>query len=109
MALEDALPDRPLFDNEVETLAEDLPAEYRLIPGSAMDFGPGAAPMFPTFAVSDADGAVTLFGRSAEEERWMKIETWTADEYDPDEQAAAVHEWAEDHLPEATVESTFDM
>lgn len=108
MGLEDALPDRPLFDNELDELGDGLPDEYDFLPGSALDFGTGAQ-LYPTFTIKSPDGTVTLFGRSQAEEKWMKIETWSADEYDPDEQAATVHEWAEDHLPDGSVDWTVDM
>lgn len=98
MTLDDALPDRPLYDNELSKLNDDLPEDYAVIPGSAMDFGTGAL-LWPTFGISDDEGNVTLFGRSAEEERWFRVKSWSAEEYDGDKQAEAIEEFAAEHLP----------
>ena len=108
MSLEDALPDRPLFEDEIETLEADLPDEYQVQPGSAMDLGTGAL-LYPTFAIRSTDGSVTLFGRNPREEVWETIETWSAREFDADELVDAVREFGKTHFSVDRPDDRFDF
>lgn len=108
MSVEDALPGRPLFKDEIETLEDELPDEYQVQPGSAMNLGTDAL-LYPTFAVRAADGSVTLFGRNPREEVWEKIETWTPQAYDEDELVATVQEFGKTHFSADRLDAPFDF
>jgi hypothetical protein len=107
MSLQDALPDRPLFDDELETLEADLPDGYQVQPGSAMDLGTGAL-LYPTFAIRATDGSVTLFGRNPRREVWLKLESWSGEEYDQDAFVEAVQEFGRKHFSEERFVPSFE-
>lgn len=108
MSVEDALPERPLFEAELTALDADLPDRYQVLPLAAMDFDADEL-LYPVFSVETPDSSVALYGWSSVEKAWISIHTWSADEFDPDEQADTIEAFAEEHLPQGSIASRVDL
>ncbi|MFB6113606.1 MAG: hypothetical protein ABEJ58_05835 [Halodesulfurarchaeum sp.] len=97
MTVDDALPDRPLFEDEVDSLQADLPDGYIVRPGSVLDMETSEA-LIPTLSIRTPSGDVVAYGRNEDVIRWERIDEWDAEGYSDEKLVAAVGSFAEEHL-----------
>lgn len=108
MSLQDALPDRPLLEEEIYELQEQLPEGYQAIPTSIIDSGTGED-LVPTLHIKEPDGTFTLFGRSMKEGEWVKIKSWSEEEYSSQASNDAIGEFSAKHFTGEYSETRVDL
>jgi hypothetical protein len=89
----DALPDRPLTNEEAEQLKQQDP---RMVPLSVLKSGDDPFVIY-TMALYRSDaGSIHLLGYSDEAGGWLQFESFTEEEWSVDRQEARVQQWIEE-------------
>jgi hypothetical protein len=101
----DALPDRPLTDDEAEHLKRQ---DGRIVPLSVLKGGDDPYVIYTLAIYRDDPGRVHLLGYAETEGGWVQFDAFDDDEWTVERQESRVQEWVEEQYADEFEQGVLD-